>query len=146
MATRSSISMLRQDGIYIGIYCNFDGYRQGVGAMLVQHYRTEEKILRLMELGHLSYLGAEIGEAHEFDNPHNYGTPAYDAWRLRHANWCRAYGRDRGEYHTQAIKDASLNGLMLSIKEAHNYLWRNGAWHHRTEGAKSWYPLLCSGA
>lgn len=40
--------------LYIGVYCNFDGYISGVGAELAQNYKTYEDVLNLILFGELS--------------------------------------------------------------------------------------------
>jgi hypothetical protein len=71
MATRSRIAIENQDGTVTSIYCHFDGYLDGVGKKLFNHY-DREKTEKLMELGDISALGESI-------------------------LWTIAYHRDRGE-------------------------------------------------
>jgi hypothetical protein len=56
MATRSRIAIENQDGIVNSIYCHFDGYVEGVGKTLFNHY-DQEKLEKLLELGDISSLG-----------------------------------------------------------------------------------------
>ena len=56
MATRSRIAIENQDGTVTSIYCHFDGYLEGVGKKLFEHY-DREKTEKLMELGDISALG-----------------------------------------------------------------------------------------
>jgi len=56
MATRSRIAIENQDGTVTSIYCHFDGYLEGVGKKLFNHY-DREKTEKLMELGDISVLG-----------------------------------------------------------------------------------------
>ena len=55
MATRSRIAIENQDGTVKSIYCHFDGYLDGVGKKLFEHY-DREKTEKLMELGDISVL------------------------------------------------------------------------------------------
>ena len=55
MATRSRIAIENQDGTVTSIYCHFDGYLDGVGKKLFEHY-DREKTEKLMELGDISVL------------------------------------------------------------------------------------------
>lgn len=57
MATRSRIAIEKQDGTVESIYCHFDGYVNGVGQTLQNHYSTREKMEKLIELGDISSLG-----------------------------------------------------------------------------------------
>lgn len=101
MSTRSRIGIIREQGsppIVESIYCHFDGYPEGVGQTLLNHWTDTEKINRLIALGDLSVLGSEIGEDQGTDwFDEQYKTlQAADRNDPRH-NWCVAYGRDRGE-------------------------------------------------
>jgi len=58
MSTRSYILIENTDGTFSGIYCHFDGYPKGVGATLLDSYRTEAKIRELIALGTLSSLSS----------------------------------------------------------------------------------------
>lgn len=57
MSTRSRIAIEEDDGSIRSIYCHFDGYPEGVGAILKKHYTDPQKIEELLELGDLSILG-----------------------------------------------------------------------------------------
>ncbi|HKM41808.1 MAG TPA: hypothetical protein VJY43_04490, partial [Methanocorpusculum sp.] len=69
MSTRSYILIENIDGTFSGIYCHFDGYPKGVGATLLDSYRTEAKIRKLIALGNLSSLGSspETSVVHHYD-------------------------------------------------------------------------------
>jgi hypothetical protein len=56
MATRSRIAIENENGTVTSIYCHFDGYLDGVGKKLFEHY-DREKTEKLMELGDISVLG-----------------------------------------------------------------------------------------
>lgn len=47
---------------YKAIYCHFDGYVKGVGAMLDANYDTESKVDALLDLGDISSLEATVEE------------------------------------------------------------------------------------
>ena len=90
MSTRSRIGVIRthdasgEPETVESIYCHFDGYPEGVGAILADQYTDAAKVDALLALGAVSCLGAEIGEAHDFDSHRGNDT-------------CLFYGRDRGE-------------------------------------------------
>ena len=71
MATRSRIATKREDG-YESIYCHWDGYPEGVGATLKEHYTDQNKIDELIALADLSSLGETPAEEH---------TTSYNRWR-----------------------------------------------------------------
>jgi len=127
MATRSNIGILNSDGPVDYIYCHFDGYVEHNGKILNEHYTTENKIHRLMELGDLSVLGPEIGEQQDF-NDHVKGT-------------CLAYGRDRGEDGVEARK-CSYVDYTKEYFEEYVYLFTPGkGWEVRSYGASYWADL-----
>jgi len=80
------------------IYCHFDGYPEGVGAILDEHYADPAKLDALLALGDLSQLGAELGEPHNFDT-------ALDDTRSGAIpeTWTLAYRRDRGEDNVESV-------------------------------------------
>lgn len=55
MSTHSYICMEVGDSIQ-AIYCHFDGYLDGIGAMLKEHYQSRTKVERLLSNGDLSGL------------------------------------------------------------------------------------------
>lgn len=95
MGTRSSIAIKTDDGIK-SIYCHWDGYIEHNGELLNEFYNTTDKVNELIALGDLSSLGSQIGQAHDFD-AQSGPEPELDLT----ANWCMAYGRDRGESGTE---------------------------------------------
>ncbi len=48
MGTRTAIFKEQADGTYQGIYCHWDGYIEGVGAVLYEHYQDPEKIQKVI--------------------------------------------------------------------------------------------------
>lgn len=102
MSTRSLIAKQIGENKYRTIYCHSDGYLTHNGALLVDHYNTEEMVDKLMALGSLSLLAEKAdpdpSKVHGFD---------YDK---RQKGVTVAYGRDRGEKDIQA-RDLTLEEL-----------------------------------
>lgn len=92
MSTRSNIVIRYADGTEKGIYCHSDGYINGVGAVLLEHYYTKDKVECLIGLGDLSCIG-------DYTNP-NPELP--HSWGNAQPNVCVAYHRDRGEDFRQS--------------------------------------------
>lgn len=113
MATRSNIGKKLPDGSIRYIYCHFDGYESGVGATLKEHYLDEKKVDALLDLGSLSSLGSEIGEKHDFNKEVN-------------PNWCRAYGRERGDKDVEARITTNMD---IFLFHGIGYLYENGVWN-----------------
>ena len=114
MATRSTIAMKTDTG-YAYIYCHYDGYLDHNGAILSEHYTTEEKVKALINLGHLSYLRENV--CNLLDQAHSWDNPA--------SNVCLAYHRDRGE---PLVIDNVANFDDIKTQE-YNYVWEDGCWH-----------------
>jgi hypothetical protein len=115
MATRSNIAIFdKEKGQAKTIYAHWDGYLDGVGATLKEHYTTTEKVEKLISLGDLSSLGKEIeipeGVKHSFDSP-SEGITVF-------------YGRDRGETRTKPITSYVSDSIITSLKENdYLYVW-----------------------
>lgn len=59
MSTRATIST-EVDGEIKGIYVHFDGYEDGVGKTLEDHYLDYDYVVQLIEQGSASYIGDAI--------------------------------------------------------------------------------------
>lgn len=87
MSTQCIIAKKTASG-YKSIYCYYDGYPEGVGAMLKRHYMDSKRVNALIALGDISSLNREIGQSSE---KHGFGFgQMVDTWTL-------AYHRDRRE-------------------------------------------------
>ena len=105
MSTRSRIAIENESGIVNSIYCHFDGYVDGVGKTLFNHY-DKEKLQKLIELGDISSLGESTIDT-------------------------VAYCRDRGEdLHSTSYLD--VEGLFeLGFESGAEYVYclnRDGIW------------------
>jgi len=117
MATRSRIAIKLEDKI-LSIYCHYDGYPEGVGNTLKNHYQDPAKIQSLMDLGDLSVLGPEIGDKQDFND-----------YNSQNKEWCLAYGRDRGETGIEADEFKDVDSLLNYVKDSDQeylYLYDNG--------------------
>lgn len=117
MATRSTIAMELQDGWVRSVYCHWDGYPDGVGAVLRDHYTDTTKLEQLLSLGDLSVLDDEIGEKQDFGD--------------RKEGTCLFYGRDRGEDGVGPLVHGSVEQWLSSRKGScceYGYLWNGISW------------------
>jgi hypothetical protein len=119
MSTRSAIIRATDGGSYEGIYCHFDGYEEGVGQTLLDHYSDPDKVKRLIALGSISQLGERVEPvgAHSFAKRED-GTSV-------------AYHRDRGEDWENCRIVAG--GTVKEVEEniGHNgyvYVFEDGKW------------------
>jgi hypothetical protein len=117
MATRSRIGIQDENGTVRSIYCHFDGYPEGVGATLNEHYSNRQKLNMLINLGDISILGENVAtmDEHSFNNPKEGITVAYH--------------RDRGEELKHAREDESLESFSKSDYESYSYVYTlEGKW------------------
>lgn len=125
MSTRSNIAMVNPDGKTAQrIYCHWDGYPSWNGRILLNHYKDEKKIKKLINLGNISSLAPEIGSKHDFDD---------------RDEWVSAYHRDRdekwNEVKPQTVKLNPRNGWEAHCQQEYLYLWKNGQWYYSDHGA-----------
>ena len=111
MATRSRIGIINADKTVSSIYCHYDGYPQGVGQTLLDHFKTKHQVQKLVDLGAISFLrrSTERPLGHSFDNPVPDCTVAY--------------GRDRGETDVDAITMDSLQDFFESDFQEFGYIF-----------------------
>lgn len=109
------------------VYCHFDGYPEGVGKTLVEHYQDREKVEKLIGLGALSVLGETIGRKVKFDGFKDTGRQ------------CLAYHRDRGEPLDIGEHD-SVEAFYQEATEGweeYAYLYRQGVWFYTELGGEA---------
>lgn len=138
MATRSRIAMECTDSsgnkIVKSIYCHFDGYPEGVGQKLQDHYLDREKVAALIELGAISFLEKEVAPT----GPHSFDSPQPGV--------VVAYHRDRGEDPIDPRVDASVADFFDSDIEQYGYLFtEEGEWLVKGDGDPVPLPYVLSG-
>lgn len=109
MSTRSRIAIETRDTdgnqVINSIYCHFDGYPEGVGTTLFNHYTSKEKVTELIKLGDISSLGIQL------------------------TSTTVAYHRDRGEDFCEPRVDHSIPEFIKSDVEEYGYLFtEEGEW------------------
>jgi hypothetical protein len=114
MATRSRIGIENENGTITSIYCHFDGYPDGVGTTLKEHYLSTQKVRMLLNLGDISILGEQVAtmDEHTFENPKEGITVAYH--------------RDRGEVKREARTDVSIEQFKNRLDEDYGYVYSKG--------------------
>ena len=142
MATRSTIALEFADGSVGQVYCHWDGYLEHNGRILLENYQDPFKLRDLIDIGDLSILGAEIGQKHDFDNPHQYGSDAYNEWKEVNRGMCTFYGRDRNEQGVNAryFKDFADYKANHQYEEFEYILRTDGKWYVSDHGGD--YKLL----
>lgn len=114
MSTRSRIAIQNKDKSITSIYCHHDGYIKkniGVAYELQKHYKSEDKINTLMDLGSISALG---------ETPKKGSTKAYG----RDLN-----GYERHQEHTD-FEDLWEYYKEEGWNEEYLYLFKNNKWYY----------------
>ena len=132
MSTRCRIGYVMQNDRIRSIYCHHDGYPEGVGKTLLQHYDNWSKIKPLIDLGDISGLGSTIGVKHDFDDYESYG------------DMTTAYDRDRGEKNVKTRVNRNRESYVdrgdWDIE--YFYLFEDGEWEvFDVNHGKTWKPL-----
>lgn len=136
MSTRSTIAYKRADGGIVAIYSHWDGYPSYNGRILHNFYQAAYKIQKLIHLGDVSSLGAEIGEQHDFDERIDADTYADTR--------CTFYGRDRGEDGVDCKEFDNIQDWLDHYDWSdYAYLWNGKEWLvHNTYTGKGEFPLF----
>ncbi|WP_152598142.1 hypothetical protein [Bifidobacterium cuniculi] len=133
------------DGTIRSVYCHNDGYPEGVGRILVENYKTVERVEAVMKLGALSSLGRE---------PVSFTREEYDAFGREMTEEelsakCLSYKgwRDddvpadevegRGEYVDFNCADGDIEYLYLF--DAGSAVWRV---HETAKGGYDFVPVV----
>ena len=119
MSTSCRIGYLRPDNRVESIYCHWDGYPEGVGQILKDHYTDPEKIEALMRLGDISRLGYTTEHL-----PKDWAS-----WE-REPERTICY-RDRGEVDIDSHIAESEEDYRDKVKQSsvnYGYLFKDGRW------------------
>lgn len=116
MSTRSNIGVLNADGTVQAVYCHFDGYPTGVGAVLQKHYNDDAKARKLVSMGGISTIGPEIGESNPFPEKGDDRD-------------CCFYTRDRGEELEIGVHESAKAYMeRFDVFIEYRYLWDGKRW------------------
>jgi len=135
MATRSAIGIKHGDVIK-AIYCHFDGYLGYTGYALHTYYQSSPKVNKLISMGNMSMLGADIGEAQTTDA---HWTELHGQKYLKDnvAIQCSFYCRDRDEPEADTTwgtfhSDAEFVDYYSDSGVEFYYLYDHGVWYVRS--------------
>ncbi len=85
MSTRSNIAIELPDGNVKSIYVHSDGYPNGVGHCLLEHYNDYKKARDLFKFGNASYLGSTLKECSFYER--DWGREP-DPGQTHNNEWC----------------------------------------------------------
>lgn len=77
MATRSRIGFQLKDGSIVSVYHHWDGYPEGLGQYLINHYTTEDEVRELIDGGDMSTCMREEGPEYYADRGDRDTDPQY---------------------------------------------------------------------
>lgn len=114
MATRSNIGARQNDGTIKAIYCHWDGYPEGVGSTLAEHYSHPAVLEQLLNIGDISSLEDTVEETYA----------AGYAQRGEVGVEARTY-KDEHEW-VELSKNSDIEYLYLFEKDNYSgdYVWR----------------------
>jgi len=134
MGTRSVIAVMHGDNAK-AVSVHWDGYLEGVGAVLLKHYDSV-KANHLISLGDVSSLGSVIGEKHPFspfDRDENSNTISVEEWESLYGDMTTFYGRDRGETGVDFKTLTDFNHFLEyfdNVGAEFAYIMRDGVWYY----------------
>ena len=131
MSTRGMIAVMHGDKAK-AIYCHWDSYLAHNGYILQTCYDSV-KANKLVSMGDLSSLGADIGEAHEFGRTMTDDMYADIGCGVSCSKDCTFYGRDRGEEDTGYQTFQTLNDMLESAEGRwceYVYILKGGEWFY----------------
>lgn len=127
MGTRSRIGIMHGD-VCKSVYCHWDGYPEYNGAILNKFYNTSVKANKLVSMGDISSLGADIGQEHEFGIRNEY----VEVDGNEYAKECTFYGRDRGENNVEFKTTQTFEQFLDQVKGCgaeYYYIMAHGEWY-----------------
>ena len=141
MSTNAAIGLAMLNGTIHAVYLHWDGYitHGGAGETLAKHYTDRTKVEKLISLGFLSSLGAEVdpdpAHPHSWSNPQPCVTVAYH--------------RDRKEPLQPAVEFKDRDSFAEEAKGClwaeYAYLFEDGRWLvcdlHLTAKPREWKVL-----
>ena len=142
MATRSAIAVMHGERVK-AIYCHWDGYLEHNGYILQNCYNDNVKANKLVSMGDMSSLGADIGEAHEFGRDMTDDMYADIGNKVSCSKDCTFYTRDRGEDAPFKSFD-DLTAFMDYYDGSgceYFYVYMDGYWQFCTYNNKCFRPV-----
>ncbi len=117
MSTRSFIGYVNEKKEFEIVYCHFDGYLSNNGKILLENFKTLEKIKELLSYGDMSSLGKSIGSKCDYHNSPPTGVQ------------CIFNNRDEGD----ELHRMYFTKLEELVKEAwgidYIYIFKNNKWY-----------------
>lgn len=123
MSTLARVAMTLPQGRFKSVYTHRAGHPAGLGQTLAHHYRSADRVARLLGLGDLSQVQPRLAPppscSHTFDHP----LPGVSV----------AYGRDRGYRGSAALISHTFTALVtvaMQVAADYIYVFRRGRWRY----------------
>lgn len=108
------------DNLYRVVGCHWDGHPSYMSKTLINHYNTEEKVDRLLNLGDISILREKLappdGAEHNFEKPYDNKTTI-------------AYCRDESEEWEHYQPRELTFDVLINKDRYYTYVFENGKWY-----------------
>ena len=130
MSTNAIIAIKNfTDGVIKFTTLNWDGYLDGAGKILLDHYQSPGKIHSLINEGQISSLGKDIGIKNDFDN--------------RNKDICCFYHRDRNEDKRGPWSYNNIKGFIEEESGNYSYIYCyiDNDWFYLDQSIKEFVPL-----
>lgn len=131
MATRSAIAVMHGNRAK-AIYCHWDGYPEHNGYILQNCYDSV-KANKLVSMGDLSSLGADIGEQHDFGRMMDDSMYTDIGGNVACSKDCTFYTRDRGEENATFKSFDSYEAFLDYYTGSgceYFYIMKDGVWYY----------------
>ena len=124
MATRSRIGLEQADGTIKSVYVHWDGYIDGVGETLKEHYNDPAKIEELLELGDISCLGTFYDKELAKESwEHQYEREWRESEKGKRASEMTLPYNDRGEDTKARVDENELEYIAKAGKCGEDYVY-----------------------
>ena len=139
MSIRAQIGYMNNEGQVRAIYSHSDGYVEGLGRMLVEHYNSHILANALIDMGGVFSIGKRI-------NPPTDAAHGFD-YKIRHKDTCVFYHRDRGNAwdENKPLRHANMFDFSTFAKEGwadFMYVWIMDAWHVSQGEGDPWVRVI----
>ena len=104
------------------IYCHHDGYINGIGEMLLDHYNTHDKALELVGNGYTSSIGETIESCNWYSSDVKFEKPSFvkNPYNKMKQQWdisyCYIFTKENGWEVYKVIFGKLINGYVKGTK------------------------------
>lgn len=132
-ATRSTVAIEDKKGKVHGTYVHYDGYVDGVGAILKKNFTKADKVEKLLDLG--KYGISSIDKSIDGGDDHTWAKPKKGETVF--------YGRDRGEKNNMSSEFKDRDAFLDRHTEEYAYMYsvKDKKWYYAKYKGAEWTEL-----